>query len=62
MNFARGKIPLRGKAAGNVYIVYQPRELIRDTPVHKGQRDVTTATSFGTRIATNAFLRDTTGM
>jgi len=38
------------------------KELIRDTPVHKGQRGVTMATNFGTKIAINAFLRDTTGM
>jgi len=37
-------------------------EFIYDTPVHKGQRGVTMATNFGTRIAINAFLRDTTGM
>jgi len=28
------------------------------TPVHKGQRGVTTATNFGTEIAINAFLRE----
>ena len=38
------------------------RELICDTPVHKGQRGVTMATNFGTKIAINAFLGDTTGM
>jgi len=29
------------------------REFIRDTPVHKGQRGVTMATNFGTKIAIN---------
>ena len=36
-------------------------EFICDTPVHKGQRGVTMATNFGTKIAINAhnaFLRD----
>jgi len=33
-------------------------EFICDTPVHKGQRGVTTATNFGTKIAINAFLRE----
>jgi len=31
-------------------------EFIYDTPVHKGQRGVTMATYFGTKIAINAFL------
>jgi len=30
-------------------------EFICDTPVHKGQRCVTTATDFGTKIAINAY-------
>ena len=30
------------------------REIISDTPVHKGQRGVTMATNFGTKIAINA--------
>jgi len=38
------------------------RELICDIPVHKGQRGVTMATNIGTKIAINAFLRDTTGI
>jgi len=31
------------------------RELICDTPVHKGQRGVTTATKFGAKIDINAY-------
>jgi len=31
------------------------REFIRDTPVRKGQRGVTMATNFGTKIAINAY-------
>ena len=31
-----------------------PRKFICDTPVHKGQRGVTTATNFRTKIAINA--------
>ena len=31
------------------------REFICDTPVHKGQRGVTTATNFGTKTAINAY-------
>jgi len=38
------------------------RELICDTPVHKGHTGVTIATNFGTKIAINGLLRDTTGM
>ena len=30
-------------------------EFIYDTPVHKGQRGVTMATNFGTKIAINAY-------
>jgi len=30
-------------------------EFIYDTPVHKGQRGVTMATNFGTKIALNAY-------
>jgi len=37
-------------------------EFICDTPVHKGRMGVTTATNFGTKIAINAFLRETTRM
>jgi len=37
-------------------------EFICDTPVHKGQRGVTMATNFGTKIAINAYLRETTRM
>ena len=32
-----------------------PREFIYDTPVHKGQRDITMAANFGTKIAINAY-------
>jgi len=38
------------------------REFICETPVHKGQIGVTMATNFGTKIAINAFLRETSGM
>jgi len=41
--------------------VYAIGEFIYDTPVHKGQSGVTTATNFGTKIAINAynaFLRE----
>jgi len=31
------------------------REFIFDTPLHKGQRGVTTATNVGTKIAINAY-------
>jgi len=37
-------------------------ELICDTSIHKGQRGVTTATNFGTKFATNAFLWEITRM
>ena len=36
--------------------VYAVGEFIFDTPVHKGQRGVTMATNFGTKICINAFL------
>jgi len=35
---------------------------IYDTTVHKGQRYVTMATNFGTKIAINAFIREIRGM
>ena len=35
--------------------VFAIRQLICDTPVHKGQRGITTATNFGTKIAINAY-------
>jgi len=37
-------------------------EFICDTVVHKGQRELTMATNLWTKIAINAFLRETTGM
>ena len=37
-------------------------EFTHHTPVGKGQRGVTVATNFGTKIAINAFLRETTAM
>jgi len=37
-------------------------EFICDTLVHKGQREVTMAASFGTKIAVNTFLPETTRM
>ena len=38
------------------------RQFICDTLVLKGQRGVTMTTNFGTKIAINAFIRETTGM
>ena len=37
-------------------------EFISDTPVLTGQRGITMATNFGTKIAINAFLREITRM
>ena len=36
-------------------IGFVPSENSSDTPVHKGQRGVTMATNFGTKIAINAY-------
>ena len=38
-----------------MYAVCAIGEFICDTPVHKGQRDVTMATNFGRKIAINAY-------
>jgi len=37
-------------------------EFICDTSKHKGERGITMATNFGTKIAINAFLREITRM
>ena len=37
-------------------------EFIFDNPVHKGQRGITMATNFGTKLAINAFLKETSRM
>ena len=43
-------------------IGYVPSGNSSVTLVHKGQREVTMATNFGTKIAISAFLPETTGM